>query len=85
VVAADELEGILPPDGEEVRLVMTPEADVTLPIEPGERVGTIEVSTSRGLAGTVDAIALDALGSPESSWIETALADVMGAFGEVFA
>ncbi|MGH2806818.1 MAG: D-alanyl-D-alanine carboxypeptidase family protein, partial [Actinomycetota bacterium] len=81
IVAATELEGILPPEGEKVRLVMTPEPDVTLPITAGERVGTIEVSTSRGLAGTVDAIALDPLGSPDPSWIETALADVMGAFG----
>jgi D-alanyl-D-alanine carboxypeptidase (penicillin-binding protein 5/6) len=88
IVAATELEGILPPQGEDVKLVMTPEADVTLPIVPGQRVGTIEVSTSRGLAGTVDAVALDPLGVSETSWVEGALADVMGAFGaavEVFA
>jgi D-alanyl-D-alanine carboxypeptidase (penicillin-binding protein 5/6) len=88
IVAATEVEGILPPEGEEVKLIMTPAPNVTLPIAPGQPVGTIEVSTSRGPAGTVDAIALDALGSPDGSWVETALTDVMGLFGaavEVFA
>jgi D-alanyl-D-alanine carboxypeptidase (penicillin-binding protein 5/6) len=88
IVAATEVEGILPPEGEEVKVVMTPAPNVSLPIAPGQPVGTIEVSTSRGPAGTVEAIALDPLGSSEGSWIETALTDVMGVFGaavEVFA
>jgi hypothetical protein len=85
VVAGADLEGVLPLEGEEVELVMTPTAGVALPLAPGEVVGTIEVSTSRGVAGTVDAVAVDPLSSPEESWLETALADVMGVFGGVLA
>jgi D-alanyl-D-alanine carboxypeptidase (penicillin-binding protein 5/6) len=57
VVAGESLEGVLPRDPSDIKLSFIASADATLPIEGGDVVGTVEVSTERGEVGSVPAVA----------------------------
>ena len=57
VVAGADLEGFLPRDPSDIDVSFEPSGDAALPIDDGEVVGVITVTTTRGTVGTVPAIA----------------------------
>lgn len=67
VVAGDALEGLLPRDPNDIELSFAPSPDARLPIEDGEVVGVVAVSTGRGEVGSVPAIAAASIPVAEDS------------------
>lgn len=61
VVAGRNLEGLLPRDLSDIELSFVASGEAELPIDDGDVVGTIEVSTERGKVGSVPAIASGAI------------------------
>jgi D-alanyl-D-alanine carboxypeptidase (penicillin-binding protein 5/6) len=69
VVAGEDLEGLLPRDPRDIQLSFIASSDAELPIEDGDVVGRVEVSTTRGEVGSVPAIASGAIEADDGgSW-----------------
>ena len=61
VLAGASLEGLLPRDASDIEVSFVASTEARLPIEDGDVIGTIEVRTRRGEAGSVPAIASEAI------------------------
>ena len=86
VVAGADLEGLLPRDPAEIDLSFEPSGDARLPIDDGEVVGVITVSTTRGTAGTVPAVASDPIGvDDDGPWWAAPLVGLVRLVGGVVA
>lgn len=88
VVAATELEGVVPRAGEPIDVVFVPARDLSLPLAAGDVVGTVKVTTPDATVA-IDAIATGALEESDNGWGADALGSLVGLFGgalhDVFA
>ena len=80
-VAGEALEGFVPRDASDIDVAFTASRAATLPIESGDVVGQIEVSTPRGTVGTVPAIASGSVAVGDHPWWATPVVGLVSLVG----
>lgn len=75
VVAGADIEAVTPPDLIEITFI--PSERLLLPLEEGERIGTVHVMSGDSVLGTAPALADDPVDSAASSWGTRAVAGLL--------